>query len=394
MSTRVKIALVGLGNIGAGAYAPILKESDSVEVVGVCDLVKQKADTWASALHTTAYYDHRDLLDKSSSGLEAIIVAVPHYDHVPISIDAFQRGVHVLCEKPLAAHVNDARKIVFAWEKAKEKRPRIVFGIAFQQRALPRHRKLKEILQGGELGRLLRVTWINTAWFRSQAYYDSGDWRATWAGEGGGILTNQCPHDLDLYQWLFGMPSRISGHAHIGKYHDIEVEDEVTAYFEHDNGMVGHFIVNTAESPGTNRMEIVGENGTLVMEKGTLALTRNSVSILKFCRETNEPFGKVDTSFSEIPVDDTQLQGHPLVVRQFVQAIHGTGELVVHGVEGLNGLSMANAIMLSSFNGRPLDMPLNADEYEQKLKELARTSRYKKQVRQDVKIDIARSFAK
>src|SRR5262249_47188654 len=159
-----------------------------------------------------------------------------------------------------------------AYENAKQQYPDLQFGIMFQERTYAHYRKMKEIIDSGELGQLTRATWINTKLFRSQAYYNSGGWRATWAGEGGGILTNQCPHTLDMYQWLLGVPLRITGHAHIGKYHDIEVEDEVTAYFEHENGMIGHLIVTTAELPGTNRFEIVGENGKLVLEDGKILL--------------------------------------------------------------------------------------------------------------------------
>lgn len=394
MSTqrRLKIGLIGLGNIG-GLHVSYLKTINSVEVVGVCDIIKEKADERAAELNTTAYYNHVDLFDKS--GLEAVIIAVPHYDHTPISIEAFNRGINVLCEKPIAVHVNDAKKTTAAYEKAKEKNPNIIFGIMFQERTYPSHKKLKDILDGGELGKLIRVTWINTAWFRSQTYFNSGGWRATWAGEGGGILTNQCPHNLDLYQWLFGVPTRISGHANIGKYHNIEVEDEVSAYFEHENGMIGHFIVNTIESPGTNRMEIVGENGTLVYEKEKIVFYRNRSSVLKFCLETKESFGRLENWYTEIPVDTNQPQGHKVVTEKFVQAVlNGGGELIAEGTEGIKGLTIGNAIMLSSFTKKIIDIPFNADEYEARLKELKKTSKYKKTIVENTNVNMANSFSK
>lgn len=294
---KLKIGLVGLGNIGK-THFEILAELEHIELVGVCDIDKKRAADFAAKAKTTPYYNHIDLFDHS--GLEAVLIAVPHYAHPTIAIDAFERGLHVLCEKPLTVHVNEARRTINAYESAKQKHPGLVFAMMFQERLLPYYKKIKEIVAGGELGRLMRTTWINTSWFRSQAYYDSGEWRATWAGEGGGILTNQCPHNLDFYQWVFGVPNRISGHAHLGKYHNIEVEDEVTAYFEHENGMVGHFIVSTAESPGTNRLEIVGENGRILYENGRIILYRNPISVFQHLKETNGSFTNLDPVEEEV----------------------------------------------------------------------------------------------
>lgn len=394
MSTqkKLKIGLVGVGNMGSG-HLKHLKEFNNVEVVGVCDIVKKKADKYALEANTKAYYNHHDLFE--NSGLEAVMIAVPHYDHTPISVDAFNKGLHVLCEKPIAVHINDAKKTTIAYEKAKVNNPDITFGIMFQERTLPFHKKLKDIIDGGELGKLLRVTWINTQWFRSQTYFNSGGWRATWAGEGGGILTNQCPHNLDLYQWLFGVPTRVSGHVNIGKYHNIEVEDEVSAYFEHDNGMIGHFIVNTIESPGTNRLEIVGENGNLIYENEKIIFNRNRESILKFCMETKERFGRVECWPTEIPVNKDQPQGHKIVIEKFVnRVLNNDGDLIAEGTEGSKGLSIANAIMLSSFTKNVIDIPFNADEYEEKLKELIKTSKFIKVVEEVDDIDFSKSFTK
>ena len=324
MNKRLKIGLIGLGNIGK-THMNILAQLEQVELVGVCDRLSERAEQYASQYNTTAYDNYIDLFEQS--GLEAVIIAVPHYDHPAIALDAFERGIHVLLEKPLAVHVKDARRTIEGYEQALKQYPKLQFGLMFQERTLPYYLKIKEIIDSGQLGRLVRTTWINTQWFRSQSYYDSGGWRATWAGEGGGILTNQCPHNLDFYQWVFGMPKRISGHANIGKYHDIEVEDEVTAYFEHDNGMVGHFIVTTAESPGTNRLEIVGENGRLVYENNRLILYRNHQSMLTFCKESQNGFANVDCSHSEVDIDWELPSGHRIVIEVFMnKLLYGRGE--------------------------------------------------------------------
>jgi predicted dehydrogenase len=378
LNRKVKIGIVGLGTIGSG-HLRRLSKMDSVKVVGLCDAFKDKADEKSAAYQIPAYYNHKELFEKS--GLEAVVIATPHFDHTTVSIDAFAKGIHVLCEKPLAVHVNDAKKTIAAYKRAKAINPKLTFAIMFQERTFPFHRKIKDIVSGGELGKLIRATWINTQWFRSQLYFDSGDWRATWAGEGGGILTNQCPHNLDLYQWLFGVPSRINGFAQIGKYHNIEVEDEVTGYFEHDNGMVGHFIVTTAETPGTNRMEIVGENGKLVYENEKLLFYKTSQSILKFIHESQTRMGNVDCECIEVAVDRDAPSGHGVVTEKFIEAIaNGGGELIADGTEGINGLTIANAIMLSSFTDRTIRLPLDGDEYERKLNQLMQTSKYVKKV--------------
>ncbi|MCC3375939.1 Gfo/Idh/MocA family protein [Cohnella sp. REN36] len=389
---KVNVGLIGLNGMGKG-HLHDLQEMDTVVLAGVCDIVKEYADAVASACNTRAYYDYREMLDRA--GLDAVIIAVPHYDHPQIAIDAFERGIHVMTEKPIAVHVNDAKRMIEAYDRAKQLAPELQFGIMFQERTFPYYRKIKEILDSGELGRLTRATWIHTEWFRSQAYYDSGDWRATWAGEGGGILTNQCPHTLDMYQWLLGVPARITGHAHIGKYHDIEVEDEVTAYFEHENGMIGHLIVTTAELPGTNRLEIIGENGKLVYEDHKLVLHKNKMSMLQYSRETSERFGNMGQEQIEIAVDTETPVGHHVVSEKFFERIRtGQGELIAEGTEGIRSLTIANGIMLSSFQKRTVDVPIDGDAFEAKLQELIRTSRYVKKaaVIPPIHEDFSKSF--
>lgn len=389
---KLKIGLVGLGNIGQ-THFEILTKLEQVDIVGVCDVVKEKATDFAAKANTIAYNSHIDLFDQS--GLEAVIIAVPHYDHPTLAIDAFERGLHVLCEKPLAVHVNEARRTIEAYRAAKKAHPGLVFGMMFQERTLPFYKKIKEIVDAGVLGRLMRVTWINTAWFRSQAYYESGDWRATWAGEGGGILTNQCPHNLDFYQWVFGVPKRISGHAHIGKYHNIEVEDEVTAYFEHESGMVGHFIVSTAESPGINRLEIVGENGRLLYENGRLFMYRNPISVLKYLKETEGCFTNLETVEEEVLVDQNIPTGHKVVTEKFISSIlSGEEDLIAHGTEGSKSIALANGIMLSSFTRNMVDVPFDTNEFEQYLQRLIQSSKFVKNARKVVKLDMSQSFTR
>ncbi|MBM7565504.1 Gfo/Idh/MocA family protein [Paenibacillus sacheonensis] len=377
----IKFGLVGIGGIGQH-HVNYLRTMEHVALVGVCDTDKEKADATALACGATAYYDAIDLLEQAE--IDVIIIAVPHYDHPAIAIEAFKRGIHVMCEKPIAVHVNAARAMIQAYEAAKADKPDLQFAIMFQERTLPFYAKLKAIMDGGSLGKLSRATWIHTKWFRSQAYYDSGGWRATWAGEGGGILTNQCPHTLDMYQWLFGLPELISGHAHIGKYHDIEVEDEVTAYFEHASGMVGHLIVTTAELPGTNRMEIVGDLGKLILENNKLLYYKYPQSMLAFSQETDQRFAEWDITPEEIVVDTDVPNGHHVVTERLVQRLLGKPvDLIAEGPEGLGSLTLANGIMLSSFQKRPVAVPIDGDAFQAELEERIRTSSYVKKAIQE-----------
>lgn len=392
MNKKLKLGIVGLGNMGS-AHVKTLMEMDNVELVGVCDIVKEKADHFAGMAHTTPYYDCMDMLEKS--GLEALQIAVPHYDHTTYSVEAFKRGLHVLCEKPLAVHINDALLSNRAYEEALQKNPNLVFGIMFQERTLHHYKKIKELITNGILGRLTRVTWIDTTRFRSQVYYNSGGWRATWAGEGGGILTNQCPHTLDMYQWLFGVPKTISAYAAIGKYHDIEVEDEVSACLIHENGMIGNLIVTTAEAPGTNRLEIVGENGKLVYEQNELTFWKNDISMLKLIEVSEKPFEQISCHAENISFASEEPTEHKVVLDRFVRRALGEDiALIADGREGLHSVGIANGIMMSHFKQCPVEIASCGDEFEAKLKELIANSKFVKQVNENVTVNMEDSFAK
>ena len=386
---KARIAVIGLGIMGS-QHVRDLGSISNTELAAVCDIDKSRADQAGALCNVPAYYDYHDLLDKAE--LDGVMIATPHYFHTPISIEALNRGIHVLTEKPLAVHVKDGQKMIAAYDQARLQFPGLVFAIMFQNRTQGYWRKGKEMIDQGVLGRLVRATWIITDWFRSQTYYDNGGWRATWKGEGGGVLLNQCPHNLDIYQWYFGIPARVAGYASIGKYHKIEVEDEVTGYFEHENGMVGHFITTTAESPGSNRLEIVGENGRLVFEDGRLAFARNRSSMLEYIRTSPSAFERVEFQLEDIPFEPAASVGHAFVIEAFANAILHGGPLVARAEEGLNSLALGNAIMLSQFLGKPVDLPFDADLYEAKLFDLIRASQFHKETHTGQVDDFNKSF--
>jgi predicted dehydrogenase len=268
---KVRLALIGLGNIGT-VHLENIRESDRVDLAAVCDVIGEKARSAGETYGCPAYTDAQSLLDDRLC--DAVLIATPHYAHTTIGIAALEAGYHVLVEKPISVHKADCERLIAA-----HKDTGLVFAAMFNQRPDPHYVKIKELVDGGELGTLLRISWIITAWFRTEAYYASGGWRATWAGEGGGVLLNQCPHNLDLLQWICGMPSKVQGFCSIGKWHDIEVEDEVTAYLEYPGGCTGVFVTSTGEAPGTNRFEIAGDRGKLVLEHDVLSFTRNEVPV-------------------------------------------------------------------------------------------------------------------
>lgn len=361
MSNKVRTIVIGAGVMGKPHIRDVVSLEKS-ELIGICDKDEGVLDELNEQYDVPKYVNYLDALE--TSDVDAIIISTPHYDHTPIAIAALERGIHVLVEKPIAVHVNDATKMITAYEKARETYPNLQFAAMFMQRTYGQWRKIKEMVDAGDLGDLIRTTWLITDWFRTQYYYDMGGWRATWEGEGGGVLMNQSPHNLDLYQWLVGMPRRIRGFAKFGKHHTIEVEDEVTAYFEHDTGMVGHFITTTAESPGTNRLEIVGENGKLIYENDELVVYRNAHSSKKQIAEAQAGFEKVKFTKEVINFEHHGKPGHRFIIENFVDTIKDESvTLLAPAIEGIHSVMLANAIILSSHQGETVDLPLDGDTY-------------------------------
>lgn len=359
-SEKVKLGIVGLGNMGT-VHVRHVRELPNTDLVAICDKNERKLQAAAAASPVARFRDYRQMLD--TAVLDGVIIATPHYDHPDMSIAAFERGIHVLVEKPIAVHINEARRMIDAYDAFKKRMPKLVFAAMFMQRTWGHWRKIKAMIDQGELGKLIRCTWIITDWFRTQFYYDSGGWRATWSGEGGGVLMNQCPHNLDLYQWLVGAPARIHGFASFGKHHRIEVEDEATAYLEHDKGMIGHFITATGESPGTNRLEISGENGKLVYENDEIIFYRNQWSSIKQLRESRRGFDKVPCQREIVDFEGKGDGGHELVIANFADAILKGSDLIAPAEEGLHSIMINNGIILSAHKRETVSLPIDGDEF-------------------------------
>ncbi len=364
----VRLGIIGIGNMGSGHAEKIVSGKISrCELTAVCDPAPEKFTRYPNAKGFT----RSDELIRSGAA-DAVLIATPHYDHTTIGIDALQRGLHVLVEKPISVHKADCERLIAA-----HRNPKQVFAAMFNQRTDPYYLKVRDLIRNGELGPIRRINWIITNWFRTEAYYKLGNWRATWAGEGGGVLLNQCPHNLDLFQWFFGMPKRVRGFCNIGRYHNIEVEDDVTAYFEYADGATAVFITSTGEAPGTNRLEITAENGKLVFDNDALVFTRNETPMTEFNRTAAKSFATPATKESKFTFPDHGGQ-HVEVLQNFIDAILDGKPLIAPAPEGIHSVELANAILFSSARNQTIELPFDAAAYEQHLKEKFPTSRYKK----------------
>jgi predicted dehydrogenase len=381
----VRLGIIGLGNMGCGHAEKILSGKISrCDLTAVCDPAPEKFARFPNAKGFT----HSQELVRSGA-VDAVLITTPHYDHTTIGIDALQHGLHVLVEKPISVHKADAERLIAA-----HRDPKQVFAAMFNQRTDPYYRKVRELIQHGELGPIRRVIWIITNWFRPEAYYKLGTWRATWAGEGGGVLLNQCPHNLDLFQWLFGMPKRVRGFCAFGRYHDIEVEDDVTAYFEYTDGATAVFVTSTGEAPGTNRLEVAAENGRLVFENDALVFTKNETPMTEFSRTATKPFAAPATTESRFTFPDHGGQ-HVEVLQNFVDAILDGTPLIAPAAEGIHSVELANAILFSSARNQTIELPLDAAAYEKYLQQKFPASRFQRNAPRKhgtLTDDLAKSF--
>src|SRR5258706_1521365 len=368
---KIRIGLIGMGNMGKYHADYLLNNK-----VSRCELTSFMEPSGASRerYKQLKYFENSEKLIRSGE-VDAVLIATPHYSHTSIGIDALQHGLHILVEKPISVHKADCERLINAAKVRKQ-----VFAAMFQLRTDPRYKKLKSLLENRELGQLTRLNWIISDWFRTEAYYGSGGWRATWRGEGGGVLLNQCLNNIDLLIWLCGMPSKVRGFCQLGRFHNIEVEDNVTAYLEWPNGATGVFITSTGESPGTNRLEIVGERGKLVLENNKIAFTRNEVSMLEFSNTSKAGFARPEIWNIDVPYDTAPVPQHQIVAQNFVDAILDGSPLIAPGSEDLHSVEFANAVLYSSLEGRTIDLPLDSAAYERKLQELIASSRLVKKV--------------
>lgn len=356
---KIRIGIIGVGVIGnthASYLAP--GEVEGAELTAVCDIEESQLQKFKEKYgdKIKQYKNHEDMI--ASGEVDAVIISTPHYDHPPIAIDAFRAGLHVLCEKPAGVH----SKAVLQMNEAAKNSGK-VFSVMYCLRTNPCFIKIKELIENGELGNIKRINWIATDWYRPQGYHDSSSWRSSWKGEGGGVIINQCPHNLDLWQWMFGMPNEITAFADFGKYYNIEVEDDVTVYMRYSSGVTGVFVASTGEAPGSNRLEVAGTRGQLILENGVLTFKRNRVDE----REFNESFkgpGMATPEFWECKIPCGELvTPHKNITQNFVNAILKDEPLIVEGADGINEMNISNAIHMSAWKHETVKLPVDPDEF-------------------------------
>lgn len=373
MSKKIKLGIIGIGNMGSGHAKNVVEgKCPDFELSAAADINRERIE-WAKQNISSKvnYFDTaEEMLD--SGLIEACMVCVPHYDHPKYAIACMKRGIHVMVEKPAGVYTKQVREM----NAEAEKHPDVVFGMMFNQRTNHIYRKMHELVRSGIYGNIRRTNWLITTWYRPQAYYDSGDWRATWSGEGGGVLLNQCPHQLDLWQWICGMPKRVRSFLHYGLWHDIEVEDDVTTYVEYENGATGVFVTSTGDAHGTNRFEIQLDRAKIVAEDEKLSVMEYEMTEQEFSKTNKVPFGNVPAKNIDVETDGRNDQ-HIGVVNAWGGAILRGEPLVADGSEGINGLTLSNAMHLSSWLDKTVDIPFDEELYYSELMKRAAASKRK-----------------
>src|SRR5690625_2877055 len=384
----IKVGVIGIGNMGT-SHALQLDQGkvEGARVTAVCDL-RESQLAWAKenlSNEVQRFSNVKDFFKKAE--IDAVLIATPHYDHPSLAIQSFEKGWHVLVEKPAGVFTKDVQEM-----NEVAKRSGKVFSMMYNQRTNPLYQKVRDLIRAGELGEIKRTNWIITDWYRSQSYYDSGGWRATWGGEGGGVLLNQSPHQLDLWQWTTGMmPKRVHGFCSFGKYHDIEVEDDVTAYVEYENGATGVFITTTGEAPGTNRFEVVGDRGKMVVEDGKLTFSRLRQSEKEFNATYTGGFGAPESWDIDIPIVGEATE-HAGIMQNWIDAIVKDTPLLAPGEEGIKGLELSNAMYLSTWLNKPIDLPIDEDLFYEKLQEQIKNSTFEKKQTSNQTLDVEGTF--
>lgn len=372
---KVRFGIIGIGNIGIVHAKNLLSgKIENGVLSAICDIDPEKINAVREldgGDKPVAFSDYREMY--KSGLIDAVIVAVPHYSHPQMTIEALEAGIHAVSEKPAGVYTKQVKEMNAAAEKAG-----VLFSMMFNQRTNCVYRKMREMVQNGTIGEVKRVNWIITNWYRPQSYYDSGKWRATWKEEGGGVLFNQCPHQLDLLQWILGMlPSRVRSFCHFGKWHNIEVEDDVTVYMEFPNGATGVFVTSTADAPGTNRFEVLGDKGKLVVENDKLTATLLEQSEREYNATCTSGHGEPKSYVADVELDGQNPQ-HAGILNNVANAILGIEPLFVDGKEGINEVELMDSMLLSTWLDKTVELPIDDELYLSELNKRIATSKTRK----------------
>ena len=380
-NNTIKLGVIGLGNIAQQHINNVT--SGAVKNCQITALCSRSGSDLAKELNAAHFTQYQDLID---SGLvDAVLIATPTLSHFEITQYALAKNLHVMLEKPIGLSALEGEKLVALANKETK------FALMLNQRTDPTFKKIKEVVDSGVLGDIQRTHWTMTNWFRPDIYFQVSDWRATWKGEGGGLLVNQCIHNLDIFQWICGVPSEITAFSEFGKYHNIEVEDEVTAYLRYNNKATGVFIGSTGEAPGVNRFDIIGDKGSLHFDFGKLTQKLNDQSTAEFCANTDEMFGMPAVTESDITTTETVNQ-HAIIMNNFVNAINHNEPLIAPAQDGLASLDIANAMLQSTWQQQTINLPLDRQAYQAQLDEKAADSQLRTKSNAQAKVDMSASY--
>lgn len=388
---KIKLGIIGMGNMGKSHAKNMLSGlAPHVELAAVCDIADEQLKWCDENIAGIKQYKNATEMMKSGD-IDSVLIAVPHYDHPKLAIEAFELGLHVYCEKPAGVYT----KQVLEMNEAAKKYGK-VFSMGFNQRTRNVFNKIRSLVQSGELGHIKKIIWIVTNWYRPQSYHDSSAWRSTWKYEGGGTIVNQNPHNIDLFQWMFGMPDQVLSTIDYGKYYDIEVDDDVNAIFRYDNGTIGIYTTSTGEQPGTNRLEISCDMGKLVCEDGKLTFWRNVKSEREFNATHTSAFGHLENWKCEIPVEPDEGQEHSNLIENFALAILEGTPLIAPGIDGIDELTLANCFYYSDWLGSKWVSTKDFDHegFYNALQEKIKNSTYVKKVRKTDSADMSNTFNK
>jgi len=370
-SGTVRIGIIGMGNMGNSHAQKISAgKVPNLKLTAVADRDPVRLEKFEGV---KKFAEGTDLIN--SGEVDAVLIASPHFAHTTLGIAALEAGLHTMVEKPLSVDKADCERLLAAHTDEN-----VVFAVMLNQRTNPCYKKLRQLINNGELGEIQRINWIITDWYRTESYFATSSWRATWVGDGGGVLLNQCPHQLDLMWWLFGMPSRITANCQFGRFHDIECEDAVTALLEYPNGATGVFITSTGEAPGTNRLEVAADRGKVVIENGKFSYTRNEVPISEHIVTEKGGFIMPESWDVEIPVSGDEGEQHVGILKSFTNAILKGTELISPAVDGMYSVEIGNAMILSAVEDRPIDMPMDSAAFAKVLKEKVAGSSFREPV--------------
>jgi len=358
----VRFGIVGVTGVIGGTHIRAIRQTEGAELAAVTDLNLAAAQRVASEARCELLKNFDWLIKRAD--IDVVCLCTPHALHAEQAIAALKSRKHVLTEKPMAVTVADADKMIAASEKYDRK-----LGVVFQYRFRPSVLAARALLQRGQLGQLYRVTVVHAA-FKTQYFYDAAAWRGTWKGGGGGVLINQAPHYLDLLAYLVGMPTRVAAWNRT-LTHRIEVEDTASALMEFPGGAQGFAHFNTVQAPGESRIEIVGDRGTLRIEDNDVRLFQPEIPLRQFAQtDRSHIYAYPRTAEVRVPLASSEAT-HATVLQDFIDAVRHNRPPACDGQEGRKSLEIGNAMLLSSFSGKPVELPVKRPSIRRLIKRLA-----------------------